>query len=140
MLNGKRLVNATAHDVDIESMGIKLEPSGVVARVEEVVDATSSPVVVRKRIIDLPEPEEGVIFVVSRKVAEAAACEGLKRDDLVFPFIVSRNDHGNITGCKYLAKMGVWDGICEEERARDVHYLMDEAFRRIRRVHSENRG
>lgn len=48
----------------------------------------------------LPEPQPGVILIVSQLVANALA----ERDDLVFPAGLTRNDDGDIAGFRYLAR------------------------------------
>lgn len=49
--------------------------------------------------LDLPEPEEGVAFIVSRVTAAA-----VDRSDLYFPYPEIRNDEGQIIGCGSLAR------------------------------------
>lgn len=49
---------------------------------------------------NLPAPEEGTLYIVSRIVA--AACPG--RDDLVIPNDLVRDENGNIIGCRSLAR------------------------------------
>lgn len=53
-------------------------------------------------ITDLPEPIPGVIYVVSRLVAEHRP----DRHDLVFPADLVRNGDGAIVACRLLARIG----------------------------------
>jgi hypothetical protein len=50
----------------------------------------------------LPAPQEGVILIVSRIVAEAAKAEG--RGDLVVPDGVIRDAGGGVLGCARFAR------------------------------------
>lgn len=49
---------------------------------------------------NLPEPEEGIVFVVSALVALHPSCR--ERQDLFFPGEPIRNGQGQIIGCKGL--------------------------------------
>ena len=49
----------------------------------------------------LPDPEEGVVWIVSRVVAEAAK----ERDDLLVTDDAVRDDQGRIIGCRALARI-----------------------------------
>lgn len=48
----------------------------------------------------LPEPQSGVVYVVSQLVVLAHP----ERDDLVFPAGLERNDEGDVIGFCYLAR------------------------------------
>lgn len=50
---------------------------------------------------NLPDPESGTIFIVSRAVAEACP----DRKDLFFPDDTVRDEQGRIVGCKALASV-----------------------------------
>jgi len=50
---------------------------------------------------DLPAPVAGLVYIVSRFVAEAAG----GRDDLYFPGSLVRDAQGNIVGCKGLSQL-----------------------------------
>lgn len=83
-----------------------IEPSGQVARVtmtEEVIGEEEGITVVQNTYgepQDLPEPQEGIIYIVSAIVATAA-----KRDDLRVPARMVRNEQGQPVGCLALAKV-----------------------------------
>lgn len=49
-------------------------------------------------VVGLPEPEPGVLFVVSRTLAEAVG-----RSDLVVPHDLVRSEEGQIVGCRSFA-------------------------------------
>ena len=105
----KKIINLTAHDVNIvcDNGGVKtFKPSGTVARCTQTttkigcvngipLTQTSFGVVV-----DLPQPQEDTIFIVSRLVLNA--CKGV-RDDLIVPNDLVRDNQGNIIGCKSFA-------------------------------------
>lgn len=107
-------MNLTPHKVvfQLASGEVKvLEPNGIVPRVSEqatvvgvvsLVDdshtngmSVSLMHVTPRRLEGLPEPQRGVMYIVSRLVAEAAR----DRDDLVFPFELVRDESGTVVGC-----------------------------------------
>lgn len=103
--------NCTPHALNIkvndEGPDLILEPSGILPRVDEKLDAsvvgTIQGVGLRllpieadnKEVINLPDAEEGVTFVVSRMVYDAVTW----RHDLACPGPLVRNDAGVIIGC-----------------------------------------
>ena len=105
----KKIINLTAHNVNIVCSNgdvITFSPSGTVARCTQTttqigcvngipLTQTSFGVVV-----DLPQPQEDTIFIVSRLVLNA--CKGV-RDDLIVPNDIVRDEQGNIIGCKSFA-------------------------------------
>lgn len=111
------LVNLTPHAITVQGDGtLILPPSGKIARLAVARAARpavvvspgeypglSSPVtlpVVRPtlgEIADLPAPTEGVLFIVSALVAEAA-----KRADVLSPGELIRDDKGVIVACRGL--------------------------------------
>ena len=101
--------NCCPHAVDIlVGEGVEtLPPTGIVPRCEqheERVGTIAGIPVTRQvfgEIIDLPEPEEGVFFVVSRMVA--AACP--ERRDLLIPGALVRDDEGRVVGCRGLSRL-----------------------------------
>lgn len=110
------LVNLTSHPVLIRTgsgVTVCLSPSGRVARCRTEpdrvlgtvqVDGHSVPLVVNhvtSAVSGLPEPEDGVLFVVSRLVALAAP----QRRDVVFPHDPVRDDTGRTTACRVLAQV-----------------------------------
>ena len=105
------LKNFTPHNVVIvinEATKIVI-PSDGIARVTETKTATPSidvdGVVIETfvsafgEVENLPPQEEGVMVIVSALVASAA-----KRDDLLVPGELVRDDGGNIVGCKSLRR------------------------------------
>lgn len=110
------LVNLTEHSVMIRlgsEVTVHIPPSGRVARCyaepDRVlhtvqVDGHHVPVVlnhITSRVSGLPEPEDGVLFVVSRLVAMAAP----QRRDVVFPHRPVRDDAGRTAACRVLAQV-----------------------------------
>ena len=52
-------------------------------------------------VIDLPSPQEGVFYIVSRLVASACP----DRDDLLIPGPLVRNEDGQPVGCRGLGRV-----------------------------------
>jgi len=108
-----RLINLTPHPVNLllEGRTITVPPEGTVARVREeilpdagiMVDGDFIPVVrkVLREVTGLPEPSEGVIFVVSLAVAQAAR----DREDLFVPDDFVRDEEGRILGARRLSRL-----------------------------------
>lgn len=108
-----KLVNKTPHPVTLvleDGARISLEPVLPTPRVSSssvktasytITDGEGTEHVITREaptfgeIVDLPEPEEGVIYVVSMLVAARAA----NRIDLVSPGRQIRNDAGQVIGC-----------------------------------------
>ena len=119
------LVNLTPHEVVLGGDGLRIPPSGSVARCSEestsfcwaVIPGTFTdgpggqgdlmPVeveivdVVAGPVSDLPAPKDGTKYIVSRMVAEAAHGRG----DLVFPFDLYRDAAGVIVGARKLGRV-----------------------------------
>ena len=106
-----RLENCTPHAVDIwNAQGtaiVKTIPrSGHIARLQESNEhiGTADGVPICKTtygdVYDLPEPEEGTLFIVSIVVRRALP----ERSDLVFPVELVRDDEGHIIGCRSLGR------------------------------------
>jgi len=111
-----KLVNLTPHAVIIvnEVGSLEIEPSGTQARVSMMrilhhtievdgvdgVDGVDIKVYISTpgKIIDLPEEQEEISYIVSRVVAEAEK----ERKDLYFPDDTVRDDKGRIIGCRSL--------------------------------------
>ena len=120
-----KIVNLTAHVLNIVCKGttLSVEPSGKIARLKEKVFETlpslivstgwgrdnyhEVPVVVKgmEQIIDLPEPEEGTMFVASALVAQEAVNAG--RVDVLCPGTLVRDDKGVVVGCGGLVRPAV---------------------------------
>jgi hypothetical protein len=110
-----KLVNLTPHPINILADGkvITIPPSGVVARVQEVVEDAGSlslevegvsiPLRTKRfgdAIENLPPPQEGVIYIASLLAAQAAWSLG--RNDVVATGDPVRDGNGNIIGIKSL--------------------------------------
>lgn len=100
------IINLTPHTVNIMHNDVEttIEPYGIVARCtvnEELIGYVNDiPVykTVMGDVVYLPEPKDGVVFIVSRVVAEAAK----GRDDLYIPTKSIRDSAGRIIGCEGL--------------------------------------
>lgn len=97
-----RFVNLTPHAVNIVN-GPSFPPSGQVARCSMIThhrgEIGGIPVAQRQMgpVEGLPDPEEGVFYIVSAMVREAAEDDG--RRDCLSPGVLLRDDDGNIVGC-----------------------------------------
>jgi hypothetical protein len=60
-------------------------------------------VVVPGDVMNLPDPQPGVCYIVSRITAEAPGSGG--RTDLYFPTDLARGDKGQIVGCRALGRL-----------------------------------
>lgn len=63
----------------------------------EVAVTVAGPV---REIVGLPEPEEGVVLIVSKAVADAAPARG----DLMSPGRLIRDEDGRVVGCDGLSR------------------------------------
>lgn len=107
------LVNKTPHQINIvceDGAKISLDPVMPIPRVSSGSNVTTSYIItddngvehnitreapVFGEVIDLPEPKEGTIYVVSMLVAARAQ----NRNDLVSPGRQLRNENGQVIGC-----------------------------------------
>lgn len=101
-----KLVNLTPHTINIRgAVSMDVAPSGTVARCSQnnviVGDINGIPVSrqVFGTVVDLPAPQEGVVYIVSRMVADACR----DREDLVIPGPLLRNEAGQPIGCDGLS-------------------------------------
>lgn len=104
-----KIVNLTPHPLDVQRTDgtwVNIPPSGQVARVAE--RRTAGPVVDSAEfgefatewfslgdVEDMPTPEPGTVYVVSKLVAQALG----NRLDVVCPGEVMRDNQGRIVGC-----------------------------------------
>ena len=93
-----KLINATPHPIQLNN-GEVFEPSGILPRVsQEISDFDSNLIATQSfgEIQGLPEPETGVVYIVSALVLSAAS----DRNDLVAPATnhedTKRNEKGHI--------------------------------------------
>lgn len=102
-------INLTPHTINlVTDAGVKVIPaSGTIARVEQtntlVKEVDGIPVVQSHwgALLDLPDPKEGTIYIVSAMVANAAKAKG-RVQDVVCPGDFVRNDAGQILGARNL--------------------------------------
>jgi hypothetical protein len=104
------IINLTPHEITVVASNgdvlMKIPASGNVARcsVSRTVIGKLNGIPVAKSVMgqveSMPEPKEGVVFIVSRVVAEAL--KGV-RDDLIIPDDSVRDAEGKIIGCKGFA-------------------------------------
>lgn len=109
------LVNLTPHSITfVDALGntvLTVEPSGLVARcaVDRVqvdtvtVDGISVPVNQTRfgKVENLPEPQEGTIYIVSALTAQAVP----EREDVFITDDAVRDEQGRIIGCRALARI-----------------------------------
>ena len=110
--NEIELKNYTPHTINLLDEDNKelfsIPPEGEVPRVEEKsekigsVGAEVAPLykVELGQVKNLPEPEEGVVLIVSKMVARAS-----NRDDLIVPYNLVRDEEGRIIGCRGFARV-----------------------------------
>jgi hypothetical protein len=113
---GVKLINLTPHEVVVydqtgQNIVLRIPPSGKVARVSVSTETVGeiNGVAVRKTtygdIQDLPDPQPGVIYVVSTLVLIALKDKGIIRTDIVSPDTnpdsALRDTSGKIIGVKY---------------------------------------
>jgi len=110
-------VNLTPHPVTIFDNGfsehmdmiLAVEPSGTVARLIETVrpdgsiDGMPAVSVALGEVSGLPEPQEGVTYIVSMPTLMGMRAAGNTRSDVRYPFDQVRDGNGRIIGCKGLA-------------------------------------
>jgi len=110
-----KIINLTPHEVNIAIDGnaifMVIPPSGTVARAatrrEQVgvidIDGIEIPVnrVCYGQVENLPDPADGVFYIVSAIVAQAAP----GRQDLLVPDDTIRDSQGRITGARALARI-----------------------------------
>lgn len=103
-----KFVNLTPHTLNIvraDNSVLIIEATGKIARVSsktEVVEVIDGIEVIEPTfgdIVDLPEPEEGTKFIVSRMVKNLVP----ERKDVLVPGLLARDDKGNIIGAKGLS-------------------------------------
>ncbi|MCK9576450.1 MAG: hypothetical protein M0R51_11055 [Clostridia bacterium] len=107
----KNIINLTPHDIilcDENGTVIQSIPStGKIARAQEIrtqIDEINGIPVYKieyGNTIDLPEPQDNTIYIVSSLTAQAAK----DRTDLYIPADSVRDAHGKIIGCRGLAKI-----------------------------------
>ncbi len=115
---GVKLVNLTPHPITVydESGNILMNvpPSGQVVRVSttsRIIDNVDN-IPIREvqygDIQGLPEPQEGVVYIVSTIVVLALKAKGINRVDVVSPDTsqdsVIRDNEGKIIGVKYFQR------------------------------------
>lgn len=102
-------INCTPHPINLvgQDGSVNTLPKGEVVprlsqsnKIVDVVDGVSITETQFGDIQDMPEPKDGVLYIVSRLVLSAAK----GRNDLVVPNELVRDDNGNIVGCKSLAR------------------------------------
>ena len=105
-----KITNMSPHPIRIvkkDGSEIILTPSGIVPRIEQkrvIVDTVDGIEIFEDQIqgvIDMPEPEEGVMIVTSRFVASALT----GRSDVFVPGDFIRDENGNIIACKGLTRL-----------------------------------
>ena len=107
-----RLVNCTPHPIDLVTEGgvVTVPPSGIVVRVAEVphprgsitVEGVAIPLVEKRfgQLEGLPEPQEGVLYILSALAATAAWAQG--RRDVVTVGDPVRVAEGRVVGARAL--------------------------------------
>ncbi len=107
--NNTTLVNLTPHSIifvdDAGNAVLTVEPSGQIARCsvarEKIGEINGIPVNKSRfgKVENLPEPQEGTIFIVSALTAQAVP----EREDVFITDDAVRDEQGRIIGCRALA-------------------------------------
>ena len=106
-----RIINLTPHSVtfvdDAGNTVLTVDPSGQVARCSVVREkvGTIAGIPVNKsrfgKVENLPEPQEGTIYIVSSLAAQAVP----EREDVFITDDAVRDEQGRIIGCRALAQI-----------------------------------
>ena len=94
------LINLTAHTINVQGLP-PIETSGFIARVHTHLhqegEINGVPIFVRsgESVVNLPEPKEDVMFLVTSYVREALP----QRRDLLSPAKFTRDKNGVVIGC-----------------------------------------
>ena len=108
-----KIINLTPHSVNVinndNSVAITIEASGNVARcsqtinIVDTIDLNNVAIPISSssygEVVDLPAPQDGVYYVVSRLVMSACP----NRQDLLVPNDLVRDEAGRVIGCRSLA-------------------------------------
>lgn len=108
-----QIVNLTPHAVNIvgdnDSIAITIPASGNVARCSQTISIVGSVTLgsvaipisssTYGEVVDLPDPQDGVYYIVSRLVMSACPT----RQDLLVPNDLVRDEAGRVIGCRSLA-------------------------------------
>ena len=100
------IINCTPHSINIVN-GPTIPPSGIIARVTATtvtigdVDGIPVTATVFGQVENLPEPEDGTIFIVSSLVAQRCR----DRYDVFIPNESVRDENGRIIGCRSLGRI-----------------------------------
>jgi len=100
-------VNLTPHSIIfyVGNTTLTVEPSGQIARCsvtrEKIGNINGIPINKSRfgKVENLPEPQEGTIFIVSALTAQAVP----EREDVFITDDAVRDEHGRIIGCRALA-------------------------------------
>lgn len=94
------LINLTAHTINVHGLE-PIKTSGFIARVQTHLhqdqEINGVPVFVRsgETVVNVPEPMEGVMYIVTSYVREALPA----RKDLLSPAKFTRDKNGVVIGC-----------------------------------------
>lgn len=127
----KKFQNCTPHAINLVNgdLMVTYPVSGVCPRVEESfipIDQCDGVMIVESatgEVVGLPDPQEGVLLIVSRMVAVAAHT----RQDLVSPGEIVRDAQGRIVGCKnFVAGPGLARKIdLQASQEAEMEYVED---------------
>lgn len=106
-----KIINLTPHAVNLflsDNTTVTFESQGVARAEQTVVDAGSIDGyrLVRTSFgapVDLPDPQDGVYYLVSAILVSAARQSGRTVADLLLPAETVRDDQGRIIGCRAFA-------------------------------------
>ena len=106
------IINLTPHDITVvntkDNTKKVIPRSGKIARCEQIEDLTGNVDGIKLyktnmgKVIDLPERSKDTLYIVSMIVAQAVKN---KRDDVIIPFGLVRDEKGVIIGCQGFARI-----------------------------------
>ena len=152
------IINLTPHTININRHQIDeiaIEPSGTIARCEEVrtqlksVDQIPVDMVSYGAVENLPEPQEDTIYIVSQLVAAQVP----ERRDVYIPGKAIRDDAGRVIGCQGLSQVPApvtadpdapypdidpWDEMGAPSPAANAYFMaqmLDEIIAEYKKLH-----
>lgn len=109
-----KIINLTPHTINIYAGDVlecirTIEPSGVARAdyTQETLGNLDGIPIVRNEYglpTNLPAPQEGVYYIVSKLVADAARNNGRATDDLLLTGELVRDNDNRVIGCRVLCK------------------------------------
>lgn len=100
-MNYNKIINLTPYNLNVIGKTEPIKPSGTTARLHtnlmKVCEIDGIPIMssVNSGVSNLPEPKEGVLYIVAAYIRQACS----DRKDLASPAKVIRDEKGAVIGC-----------------------------------------